>query len=110
MNHIEEILKVSGIVILSLISIGSIIVYIREEYGNRKEDKKAVDDYEDGHYEGGWDWGEKAVEATVEQAVGPAGRRQNRKKTVEAKSRRGNHREIGRINRRSREIYRVNEV
>jgi len=55
MNHIEEILKVSGITILSLISIGSIIVYIREEYGNRKEDKKAVDDYEDGHYEGGWD-------------------------------------------------------
>jgi len=62
MNHIEEILKVSGIIILSLISIGSIIAYIREEYGIKKEeedkkavDKKAVDDYEDGHYEGGWD-------------------------------------------------------
>lgn len=55
MNHIEEILKVSGIVLLSLISIGSIVNYIREEYGNRKEDKKAVDDYEDGHYEGEWD-------------------------------------------------------
>ena len=55
MNHIEEILKVSGIVILSLISIGSIIVYIREEYGNKKEDKETVDDYEDRHYEGGWD-------------------------------------------------------
>jgi len=55
MNHIEEILKVSGIAILSLISIGSIIVYIREEHSNRKEDEKAVDDYEDGHYEGGWD-------------------------------------------------------
>jgi len=49
-------------------------------------------------------------EETVEQTVGPAGRRQNRKKTVEAKSRRGNRREIDRINRRSREIYRVNEV
>lgn len=45
-----------------------------------------------------------------EETVGPAGRRQNRKKTVEAKSRRGNRREIDRINRRSREIYRVNEV
>lgn len=56
MNHIEEILKVSGIIILSLISIGSIIVYIREEYGTKKEeDKKTVDDYEDGHYEGEWD-------------------------------------------------------
>ena len=57
MNHIEEILKVSGIIILSLISIGSIIAYIREEYGIKKEeeDKKAVDDYEDRHYEGGWD-------------------------------------------------------
>ena len=53
---------------------------------------------------------EETVEATVEQTVGPAGRRQNRKKTVEAKSRRGNRREIDRINRRSREIYRVNEV
>ena len=55
MNHIEEILKISGIVILSLISIGSIIAYIREEYNNKKEDEKAVDDYEDGHYEGQWD-------------------------------------------------------
>ena len=45
-----------------------------------------------------------------EETVGPAGRRQNRKKTVEAESRRGNRREIDRINRGSREIYRVNEV
>jgi len=59
MNHIEEILKVSGIIVLSLISIGSMISYISERIDNNKiKDKeiedKDIDEYEDGHYEGEW--------------------------------------------------------
>ena len=58
-EHIEEILKVSGIIVLSLISIGSIINYISERIDNNKiKDKKIedkdIDEYEDGHYEGEW--------------------------------------------------------
>jgi len=58
-EHIEEILKVSGIIVLSLISIGSMISYISERIDNNKiknkeiEDKD-IDEYQDGHHEGEW--------------------------------------------------------
>ena len=58
-EHIEEILKVSGIIVLSLISIGSMISYISERIDNNKIKDKEVEDndiaeYEDGHHEGEW--------------------------------------------------------
>ena len=57
-EHIEEILKVSSIIVLSLISIGSIINYISERIDNKVKDKEVedndIDEYEDGHDEGEW--------------------------------------------------------
>lgn len=57
-EHIEEILKVSGTIVLSLISIGSIINYISERIDNKIKGKEVedndIDEYEDGHYEGEW--------------------------------------------------------
>ena len=62
-DSIKEILIGSVIIIITFVSIGSVIEYLREQYDNKikkkavKEDKKeigekAVDEYEDGHYEG----------------------------------------------------------
>jgi len=57
-EHIEEILKVSSIIVLSLISIGSIINYISERIDNKIKGKEVedndIDEYEDGHHEGEW--------------------------------------------------------
>lgn len=65
-ESIKEILIGSVIIVITFLSIGSVIEYLREEYDNKikkktvKEDKKdieekTVDEYDDGHYEGGWD-------------------------------------------------------
>ena len=65
-DSIKEILIGSVIIVITFVSIGSVIEYLREQYDDKikkkavKEDKKdiqekAVDEYEDGHYEGGWD-------------------------------------------------------
>ena len=62
-DSIKEILIGSVIIIITFVSIGSVIEYLREQYDDKikkkavKEDKKetgekAVDEYEDGHYEG----------------------------------------------------------
>ena len=62
-DSIKEILIGSVIIVITFVSIGSVIEYLREQYDNKikkkavKEDKKeigekAVDEYEDGHYEG----------------------------------------------------------
>ena len=62
-DSIKEILIGSVIIVITFVSIGSVIEYLREQYDDKikkKEPKKdveekAVDEYEDGHYEGGWD-------------------------------------------------------
>ena len=62
-ESIKEILIGSVIIIITFVSIGSVIEYLKEQYDDKikkKEPKKdvkekAVDEYEDGHYEGGWD-------------------------------------------------------
>ena len=65
-DSIKEILIGSVVVIITFVSIGSVIEYLREQYDDKikkkavKEDKKeigekAVDEYEDGHYEGDMD-------------------------------------------------------
>ena len=62
-DSIKEILIGSVVIIITFVSIGSVIEYLREQYDDKikkkavKEDKKeigekAVDEYEDGHYEG----------------------------------------------------------
>ena len=61
-DSIKEIL-IGSVIIITFVSIGSVIEYLREQYDDKikkkavKEDKKeigekAVDEYEDGHYEG----------------------------------------------------------
>ena len=60
MDSIKEILIGSVIIIITFVSIGSVIEYLREQYDDKikgKEPKKDieekdVDEYEDGHYEG----------------------------------------------------------
>ena len=62
-ESIKEILIGSVIIVITFLSIGSVIEYLREEYDNKikkKEPKgdveeKTVDEYEDGHYEGDMD-------------------------------------------------------
>ena len=65
-DSIKEILIGSVIIVITFVSIGSVIEYLREQYDDKikkkavKEDKKeigekAVDEYEDGHYEGDMD-------------------------------------------------------
>ena len=55
-DSIKEILIGSVIIIITFVSVGSVIEYLREEYDNKvKEKKKTVDEYEDGHYEGDMD-------------------------------------------------------
>ena len=58
-DSIKEILIGSVIIIITFVSIGSVIEYLREQYDDKIKKKdvqeKAVDEYEDGHYEGGWD-------------------------------------------------------
>ena len=55
-DSIKEILIGSVIIVITFVSIGSVIEYLREQYDNKvKEKKKAVDEYEDGYYEGDMD-------------------------------------------------------
>ena len=65
-DSIKEILIGSVIIVITFVSIGSVIEYLREQYDDKikkkavKEDKKdiqekSVDEYEDGHYEGDMD-------------------------------------------------------
>lgn len=60
-DSIKEILIGSVVIIITFVSIGSVIEYLREQYDDKIKEKepkkdveeKAVDEYEDGHYEGG---------------------------------------------------------
>ena len=58
-DSIKEILIGSVIIIITFVSIGSVIEYLREQYDDKIKKKdvqeKAVDEYEDGHYEGDMD-------------------------------------------------------
>ena len=58
-DSIKEILIGSVITIITFVSIGSVIGYLREQYDDKIKKKdvqeKAVDEYEDGHYEGDMD-------------------------------------------------------
>ena len=60
-ESIKEILIGSVIIVITFLSIGSVIEYLREEYDNKikkktvKGEEKTVDEYEDGHYKGDMD-------------------------------------------------------
>ena len=59
-DSIKEILIGSVIIVITFVSIGSVIEYLREQYDDKIKEKKdiqekSVDEYEDGHYEGDMD-------------------------------------------------------
>ena len=62
-DSIKEILIGSVVIVITFVSTGSVIEYLREQYDDKIKKKelkkdveeKAVDEYEDGHYEGDMD-------------------------------------------------------